>query len=366
MNKINLIQIKNFKSIVNITMRDISNFTVFAGANGVGKSNIFEAIEFFKTIVEFGAVTAIKKYGGYDNIHSRKNRKENARRFFFEIDIDMDRNYHYKLDIFSLDNEPYLKEVFKIDGKILAKRDKETIEISNNPLDINFSKDQTVLNLISKESKYFLDFIKATRRYTIDPNLAREPDDFTSDIVLEKDASNITTVLSNIQKNNSDDVDEIIETMQLLIPNLENISIRKEKLINKMVSTFKESGSKSSFPARLVSDGTIYALSILAIIYSNNNGIIMIEEPERGLHPKAISELVEFFREKSEQYPIFINTHNEAIIKKAKPNELFIISKESGQTKLFNILQKFPNFDYKIMDLNEMWLSNIFGKGLPW
>ena len=366
MNKINLIHIKNFKSIVNILMNDISDFSIFAGANGVGKSNIFEAIEFFKTIVQFGAVTAIKKYGGYDNIHSRKMRKENARKFLFEIDIDIDRNYHYKLEVFSLDEDPYLKEIFKIDGKIVAKRDKDDISLSNTPLDINFLKEQTVLNLISKESKVFLDFIKATKRYTIDPNLAREPDDFTSEIILEKDASNITTVLSNIEKNNSEDVEEIIETMQLLIPNLEKISIRKEKLINKMVSTFKEHGSKSTFPARLVSDGTIYALSILAIIYSNNNGIIMIEEPERGLHPKAISELVEFFRQKSEQYPIFINTHNEAIIKKAKPNELFIISKEDGQTKLFNILQKFPKLDYKIMDLNEMWLSNVFGKGLPW
>jgi len=92
----------------------------------------------------------------------------------------------------------------------------------------------------------------------------------------------------------------------------------------------------------------------------------MIEEPERGLHPKAISELVEFFREKSENFPIFINTHNEAIIKKVKPDELFIIHKKDGQTELFNVWQKFPNFDYKKMDLNEMWLCNMFGSGLPW
>jgi len=366
MYKINLINIKNFKSIVNISMQNISNFSIFAGANGAGKSNIFEAIEFFKTIVEFGAVAAIKRYGGYDNIHSRKNRKENARKFLFEIDIDMGRNYHYKLEVFALDSEPYLKEIFKIDGKVVAKRDKENIKISSNQLEINFAKDQTVLNLVAKESKEFVSFVKATKRYTIDPNLAREPDDFTSETVLDRDASNITTVLSNIQKNISTDVEEIVETMQLLIPSLENIAIQKEKLINKMVSTFKESGSKSVFPARLVSDGTIYALSILAIIYSNNNGIIMIEEPERGLHPKAISELVEFFREKSEIYPIFINTHNEAIIKKSLPLELFIVSKEDGKTKLFNILQEFPNLDYSQMDLNEMWLCNVFGKGLPW
>ena len=92
----------------------------------------------------------------------------------------------------------------------------------------------------------------------------------------------------------------------------------------------------------------------------------MIEEPERGLHPKAISELVEFFREKADNFPIFINTHNEAIIKKAKPDELFIVSKQDGQTELFNVQQKFPKYNYDKMDLNEMWLCNMFGSGLPW
>lgn len=364
--KLNSLTIKNYKSIKTINIKELSNFTIFAGANGVGKSNIFEAIEFFKSAIELGASSAIKKYGGYDNIHSRKARGENARKFSFEIDLELEHHYLFKFEILSLDNEPYFKESFTVDGKVVAKRDKDSITIHKEQINLSVSKEQTVLNLVANESKEFLEFIKAIQRYTIDPNLAREPDDFTSDIVLDKYASNITTVLSNIEKYDKETVLEIVETMQLLVPNLENISIKKEKLINKMVSTFKENGSRDTFSARLVSDGTIYALSILAIIYSNSNGIIMIEEPERGLHPKAISELVEFFREKSENFPIFINTHNEAIIKKAKPNELFIVNKKEGQTTLFNVEQKFPHFDYTKMDLNEMWLSNMFGSGLPW
>ena len=48
--KINKIHIKNFKSITTIKLDNISSFSIFAGANGVGKSNIFEAIEFFKKV----------------------------------------------------------------------------------------------------------------------------------------------------------------------------------------------------------------------------------------------------------------------------------------------------------------------------
>ena len=364
--KLNLIRIKNFKSIVDISLKDISNFSIFAGANGAGKSNIFEAIEFFKTVLEIGAVSAIKKFGGFDNIRSKKIIKDNARKFLFEIDIELSKRYYYKMELMSIDREPYLKEVFKIDNKEFIKREKEKIKVKDNDLNINFYKEHTALRVAANITDEFYYFIIASKRYTIDPNLAREPDDITSDTVLDKYASNITTVLSNIQKNNKNDVEEIIETMQLLVPGLENISIKKEKLINKIVSTFKEENYKSYFPARLVSDGTIYALSILAIVYSNTAGIIMIEEPERGLHPKAIGELVDFFREKAEYFPIFINTHSEAIVKRIKPKELFIVNKVDGKTTIFNVFQKFPNLDYSKMNLNEMWLSGMFGEGLPW
>jgi AAA15 family ATPase/GTPase len=45
--KIKSLHIKNFKSIVDLTINEQNPFTVFVGPNGSGKSNIFEALEFF-------------------------------------------------------------------------------------------------------------------------------------------------------------------------------------------------------------------------------------------------------------------------------------------------------------------------------
>jgi len=46
--KIEQIKIHDFKSIVELELKDVSSFSIFAGSNGVGKSNIFEAIEMNK------------------------------------------------------------------------------------------------------------------------------------------------------------------------------------------------------------------------------------------------------------------------------------------------------------------------------
>lgn len=80
--KINLLEINNFKSIVNIKIEDVSSFSVFAGANGCRKSNLFEALEFVRDVVRYGGMEAIKKHNGYENIHSHKLRETNAKKFF--------------------------------------------------------------------------------------------------------------------------------------------------------------------------------------------------------------------------------------------------------------------------------------------
>lgn len=365
--KLHSLHIKNFKSIADIRLQDLSSFAVFAGANGAGKSNLFSALEFYKFVVDVGAVNAVKRFEGYKSIHCRKLRTENARKFLCELRLELDGVlYEHRLEVLSLDKEPYLKESFKIDGREVAKRDRDTLIVHSQTISLSLAQDQTLLNLIVKESDPFLRFVKAICRYSIDPNQARLPDDLTSETVLDSSASNITTVLANLELTDKAAVHEIIETMQMLVPSLESIKVKPEHLVNKMVSTFKEEGTREPFPAHLVSDGTIYALAILAIIYSNQHGIIMIEEPERGLNPKAIAALVDFFREKTGQFVVFLNTHNESIVKKLHPEELYVVSKREGKTLVFNVKERFPKYDYSKMDLNMMWLSNFFGEGLPW
>jgi len=210
-----------------------------------------------------------------------------------------------------------------------------------------------------------LEFISTVERYQIDPNRAREADDYSEDDTLDSYASNLTTVLSRIEK---DPIitEDITEFMQMIVPGLEKIIIEKERLNNKTVVTFKEEGTRKKFPAGLVSDGTIYALAMLVIIYSNKNGIIMIEEPERGLNPKAISQLINVFRERSDSFNIFVNTHSKSVVRVSRPEELFIVDKDYGKTTVKNVKNIFPKYDYKTIEMDKMWLSNLFDGGIPW
>ena len=358
--------IKNFKSIVETRIDDMPNFAVFAGTNGSGKSNLFEALEFIRDVVRSGVKYATKKHNGYENIHSHKLKGDNAKKFTAIMEFFINnQSYKYEIEIKQWNKDPILYETIVKNGEELAKRVSKKLIISNKEQEISYSNDATILKLVSDEAQDLLEFISAIERYQIDPNRAREADDYFENDTLDSYASNLTTVLSRIEKNTliREDIEEL---MQMIVPGLEKIKIEKERLNNKTVVTFKEAGTRKRFPAGLISDGTIYALAMLVIIYSNNKGIIMIEEPERGLNPKAISEVVNIFRERSELFNIFINTHSESIVRVSKPEELFIVNKIEGKTIVKNVKKSYPNYDYSKMNMDKMWMSNLFNGGLPW
>ena len=166
---------------------------------------------------------------------------------------------------------------------------------------------------------------------------------------------------------NDDDMREtILDWLCLIVPEMQNIASDNRHIDgSKMIQFEEESGKK--FPAHLVSDGTIYALCMLVAVLTRTQkpGITIIEEPERGLHPKAIGELVSFMREHASHYhPIILTTHSESVVRELELDELFFVSKENGKTQIKSV--KDSGVDKNKIPLDTAWLTNTLGGGLPW
>jgi len=77
---------------------------------------------------------------------------------------------------------------------------------------------------------------------------------------------------------------------------------------------------------RSIDDGTINLLALLVTRFDRPLpfGMTLIEEPEGGLHPHAIIELADSFREIATlSSPLWVTTHNEALVRVLKNNELW-------------------------------------------
>jgi predicted ATPase len=367
------LEIAGFKSIDSIELTDLPNYCVFAGANGAGKSNFFDALKFASTVIDDGAIKAIRQFHGYDRIRCVKRRGEETRTFRFGCDVGFSKtSIHYSLDVYQMDQDPELQEQVTIDISDNVPKKYErgrdgTMQWDDQPR-AQFPKEHSMLTRwFIFPGNYVPIWFKDFRVFRFDPFRAKEPDDVGADPhYVDEYGRNLATVLEAMQKNKKD-FETIMEWMTMIVPGLEKIRPQRTSLDGRASMVFQESGTTYHFPPGLISDGTIYVLCLLTAVLTRikKPGITMIEEPERGIHPQAIEQLSQFFREHaSDEHQIFISTHNESFVRNAQAGELFFAVKEDGRTQFR--LGRDAAQSVEGMPNDKAWLQNMFNGGLPW
>ena len=362
------LKIENFKSIDSLEVKGLAPFSVFAGANGSGKSNFFDALDFVGLFVRGGLEIALREHGGFANIYSKKREGADSKKFSFEIECDLleQREICYSLSIDHLDSEPGIKECLELNeeqtggkGAIYAE---EWPVVSEDRIYSNLSLEHRNLPLTK--------LLRNLHVYRIDPTGAKEPDksDFDSTQLRSK-GNNLASVLHRLEGDEAIR-EEIQDWMEMIVPGIEKIQTEQQRLDGRTALRFKEEGIEKPFPAHLVSDGTMYALCLLvaALDAPSGCGMTLIEEPERGLHPKAICELIDLMRQQAApENPIWLTTHSESVVRALNLGEFILVDKVEGRTIMKpadagNISQE----DLAPLKLDEAWLSNLLAGGLPW
>jgi predicted ATPase len=383
------LKITNFKSIDSLEIKGLAPFTVFAGPNGSGKSNFFDALDFVSLFVRNGIETALRTHGGFANIHSEKRRASSARIFGFEIECDLPgptkdegqlSSFRYTLAIHNLDGKPIVEEYMSVEKIPLLERKKgekpiikgikgvEGVEETEDKIVDQFADGYSALLFYLKIP--IVGLLSDLRLYRIDPIGAKEPDKSDSDpTMLDRKGHNLASVLHRLEHKPSVQ-ESILDLMGSIVPGIDKIQTDLYQLENKTAILFKDEGTRKRFPANMVSDGTIYALCLLVAVLDTPIGydMTLIEEPERGLHPKAIRELIELMREQaSPANPIWLSTHSESVVRVLRLEELVLVDKVNGRTKMKRADSgRLTQDDLAPLNLDEAWLSNLLDGGLPW
>ena len=372
------LKIANFKSIDSLEITDLSAFSVFAGANGSGKSNFFDALDFVRLFVLGGIGIALRTHGGFANIHSAKRLRADSKKFCFEIECDLCEDlsetpsaFHYSLCIHNLDRDPYIEEFLHDEnGKIFVERKGEEAASYNRKGEWNTGVIPHIYSALWLYPNHPITLLlRNLNVYRIEPTGAKEPDISDDSTRLARKGHNLASVLQRLE-DNPEVCANILDWMEMIVPGIENIQTEKQRLDGSTALLFKEKGTKRRFPAHLVSDGTMHALCLLVAVLGapSHGGMTLIEEPERGLHAKAIRELVDMMRQQaSPENPIWLTSHSESVVRALKLRELILVDKVDGRTTMkradaVNLSEE----DMAPLGLDEVWLSNLLGGGLPW
>lgn len=331
--KIKKLHIKNFKSIADLEIIEPNPFTVFVGPNGSGKSNIFEALEFWNLSQRFIDSSVADFFGG-ESSFLRSNSLELS--FFIEF---QENYFEMKKDLLKITNS--LDTRYNTFG-------------TNNNGDLSFASD------------YHLNFEQFFRYFSrlFISKIDMQKLNYDGSDSLNLSANNLEKVLGRILKDKLKK-EELLDWLDLFIPEFEDVLIESNR--NKDTLIVREKYTDKDFTKDLLSDGTYNILAILTAVFQSHDGepqFLCIEEPENGLTPDVIKEMVTLFRNACEEkgHYIWLNTHSQSLVSQLTPDEIITVNKIKGETKI----KQFKGKDFHGLRMDEAWLTNTLGGGLPW
>jgi predicted ATPase len=181
---------------------------------------------------------------------------------------------------------------------------------------------------------------------------------------VSKDGSGLAATLSHIRDKHKTRFDAIIEAFRRVIPDVKVVRFDKELVPQTDVygdSLLVDYQGVAGVKASHVSSGTLFALGLLTVtLGADSANVILLDDLDHGLHPKAQMELVEVFRGLIEQNPdlqIIATSHSPYILHHLEWNEVRVTALQDDGSAICKPLTDHPEVDRwrEAMTPGEFW-----------
>ena len=182
-------------------------------------------------------------------------------------------------------------------------------------------------------------------------------------------------VLDTLKNGDREDLfEKIEENFRRYVPEVEKLSLKTVENGKKQIQV-REKGLKVSLPATELSEGTRLILCILTIIHQENPPpVILLEDVDRGMHPRLFEYVAPLMRDIAERNNISIlaTTHNPYLVDCFQDHKdaVIIVEKKDGASTLTTLAKKLEGLEYdetvdpEDMPLGSLWYSGLIG-GTP-
>ena len=360
--KIVSIKIKNYRMFKNIHIRDIPPFCVIIGANGTGKSTLFDIFGFLRDALKYNIRQALQIRGGYREIITRGQEQEDIEielQFRMKI-LDTERLVTYQIIIGQNNNRPVIKrEILRYKrgehgkpfhfldfqlGQGYAITNEEDFSKPDKELDREEQQLESNDILAIKGLGQFQRFKAATAFRSLIENWhvsdfhiseARGSKEISYAEHLSPTGDNIATVAQYIYQQYPKIFQQILEKMKQRVPGISSVEA-KETEDGRLILRFQDQAFKDPFIDRYVSDGTMKMFAYLILLFDPNpHPLLCVEEPENQLYPTLLKELAEEFAHYSDQGgQVFVSSHSPDFINAVPLASIFWLIKSQGITQI--------------------------------
>lgn len=389
--KIERLIIKNFRVFRSADIQGIPSLAFFVGANGTGKSTLFDVFGFLRDSLQENVHTALVRRGGYTEVVSRgqkgpivfeiKFREDDGPLITYRLEVGSERGrgvvereilkyrrgqngkpWHF-LDFRRGEGEAVINEVDYGTPNAEMRRESQKLD----------SPDILAIKGLGQFQRFKVvsSFRRLIERWHLSDfhiHAARPSQEFGYAEHLSPEGDNLPQVTQHIHENYPEHFRQILESMKRRVPGVAKVEAT-ETVDGRLVLRFQDGAFRDPFIARYVSDGTIKMFAYLVLLHDPSpHPLLCIEEPENQLYPTLLQELAEEFRGYGQRGgQVMVSTHSPDLLNAAQLEEVYWLEKHEGFTQIHRALDD-SQLRALVAEgdmLGALWKQGLFGDANP-
>lgn len=361
--KLSRIEISGYKSISSaFPLRlHFGDVNILLGANGAGKSNI---VSFFK-MLSYMMSGSFQKYvaqsGTNQTFLHYGSKVTSAIRAEVEFGNETSRDI-YKFSLTHAASNRLIINSEEIEWKDTTKSDKPLrleVESNFNESGLLQSNDKTcnIVRLLLSTCKVY-QFSDSSMTAPM-----RQASTVDAAQYLQSEANNLASFLFFVKNNYSDAYNRIVDYVRNVMPQFGDFYLEPERGYISLKWT-DNSPNDYVFSSEQFSDGSIRFIALTTLLLQPEETmpkVIVIDEPELGLHPYAIDVLAEMIKDASLHAQIIVATQSPLLIDNFEMSDIMVVEREGEHT----IARNMDNDTYcewlKDYSISELWGKNVIG-----
>lgn len=396
--------IRNFKNLAAIppTGDDLvpfGRFNVLIGPNGCGKSSFLQGIDFLRAFFMSSVEVYLKERGwNYNDLPNLRQTTKNIR-WELKAKLEPDENgvgggeYHYIVALqprrhLGIGEEKLLWSPSPGCVETLLSRKGRSFKLLNRTTKENESFEAiglpaSVMSQIESsrdrnrypEMLHFRRWVEQFRSYLIwDPKVLRCPDRGKQG-ELGPSGEHLAVLIGQMKDKRPDAFRRLVRRIRGLFPTVTDISVSGRGWGWRSIRVHEGNGKEErAFNSQQMSDGVLRLLAITTLLHLERiPSLITLEEPENGMHPQLVREVVQILRELTQRKPpnqcqVFFASHSPYVLDefydypeevycmdRAKPLAGASISRLSENRQIRVVRNAFAH------SLGEAWASGLIG-----
>ena len=362
--ELDYITVKGFKSIATIEKLALGPINLIIGPNGSGKSNFIGVFAFLHAIREGHLNDYVRKAGGAEQLlHFGSKTTDDIRihvSFLQEIN-------HYKLIL-----KPTTDDALYPSSEWVAYWEKERYA---KPLTQQLSARENgqEAGISDPSAKRITDWVRHRmgrwRLYHVHDTSAASPFRKTAKLndnaFLRPDGSNLAAFLYLLFQKHPVEYGMILRTIQRVAPFFDDFQLIPDPLNEESIRlAWKHKNSDQYFSASSLSDGTLRFIALATLFLqpeAYRPSIILVDEPELGLHPHAITLLASLVKQASLKTQVILSTQSSLLLDHFQPEDVLVADRVAGSTEFTRLDSGKLAAWLEDYSLGQLWEKNELG-----